>query len=63
MKTNTQKPKQEVYTDLEADSWLNDTPDVYSHIATVVDLVNRYPNDAELGENIRKFINTYYNHE
>ena len=24
---------------------------------TIVDLVNKYPNDAELGENVRKYFN------
>lgn len=57
------------YLHIQSDAFDNEnlTYEVYSntdinHMLEVVDLVNKYPNDQELGEKIRSFVNKYYNY-
>lgn len=54
----------ETYTDYESAEGTRRSASLpFSHFLVILDMVEKYPNDADLGENIRKFINNYFNHE
>jgi hypothetical protein len=55
--------KQELYIDLEVSKPEINTFKATKQIKKIIQMVKNYPNDASLGEAIRKLINNKYNEQ